>query len=360
MTDGWITQQDPESGDEYYYNTFTGQSSWIWPPEGLDLESTRGQYYNTDDQNNEDDPYYQDNLVDGSVGRGPKKMSPKWVRALNKVRAAVSLKRKFLKPVWEKHFDDGSGKPYYYNTVTKQSSWEEPATFHSSVPTSPSHRKQKGFGFADPTSINRLKKLGDTVSKDDIQHEEERKIKFESLFKACKNGDLSVVKACIKKPSPIDVDDTNIKGSTALHVASEAGHENIVQYLLEVGKANINCRDNRKYTPLINACNRGHLRVAFMLLRHGADYSLRQMWGMCAYDMAKYRGYASICHLFEDGVESDKIFDTKEIYVDRKWFKYDLHLVRHGTVNSVKVDDTHFYIKTQFSNKTHQPHDNLH
>ena len=23
---------------------------------------------------------------------------------------------------------------------------------------------------------------------------------FESLFKACKNGDLSVVKACIKKP----------------------------------------------------------------------------------------------------------------------------------------------------------------
>ena len=178
--------------------------------------------------------YYQDNLVDGSVGRGPKKMSPKWVRALNKVRAAVSLKRKFLKPVWEKHFDDGSGKPYYYNTVTKQSSWEEPATFHSSVPASPSHKKQKGFGFADPTSINRLKKLGDTVSKDDIQHEEERKIKFESLFKACKNGDLSVVKACIKKPSPIDVDDTNIKGSTALHVASEAGHENIVQYLLEV------------------------------------------------------------------------------------------------------------------------------
>ena len=52
--------------------------------------------------------------------------------------------------------------------------------------------------------------------------------------------------------------------------------------------------------------------------------------------------------------------NTKEIYVDRKWFKYDLHLVRHGTVNSVKVDDTHFYIKTQFSNKTHQPHDNLH
>ncbi|MBT3604437.1 MAG: ankyrin repeat domain-containing protein, partial [Candidatus Latescibacteria bacterium] len=77
-------------------------------------------------------------------------------------------------------------------------------------------------------------------------------MKFESLFSACKNGDISVVKACFAKPSVIDVDDANIKGSTALHVASEAGHEIIVQYLLEAEKANINCRDNRKYTPLIN------------------------------------------------------------------------------------------------------------
>ena len=100
MTDGWISQQDPDSGQEFYYNTFTGQSSWTWP-EGLDELGggsvlQRGQY----DTN---DPYYQDTIVDGSVGRGPKKMSPKWVRALNKVRAAVSMKRKFLRPVWEKH-----------------------------------------------------------------------------------------------------------------------------------------------------------------------------------------------------------------------------------------------------------------
>ena len=359
MTDGWISQQDPDSGQEFYYNTFTGQSSWTWPPEGLDMSSARGQYYD-EGQYDPNDPYYQDTIVDGSVGRGPKKMSPKWVRALNKVRAAVSMKRKFLRPVWEKHFDENSGKPYYYNTVTKQSTWEQPLTFHSQPPASPSHKKQKGFGFADPTSLSKLKGLGDTATKGDIAREEERKAKFESLFAACKNNDVGVVKACLKDPTPLDVDDTNIKGSTALHVAAEAGHEEIVQYLLEVKRANINCRDNRKYTPLINACNRGHLRVAFMLLRHGADFSLRQMWGMCAYDMAKYRGYASICRLFEDGVESDKVFDTKEIYVDRKWFKYDLHLVRHGTVNSVKVDDTHFYIKTQFSNKTHLSHENLH
>ena len=63
MTDGWVTQQDPNSGDEYYYNTFTGQSSWVWPPEGLNLKSARGQYYNTDEQDHSNDPYYQDNLI---------------------------------------------------------------------------------------------------------------------------------------------------------------------------------------------------------------------------------------------------------------------------------------------------------
>ena len=51
-------------------------------------------------------------------------------------------------PVWEKHFDENSGKPYYYNTVTKQSTWEQPLTFHSQPPASPSHKKQKGFGFS--------------------------------------------------------------------------------------------------------------------------------------------------------------------------------------------------------------------
>ena len=91
MTDGWISQQDPDSGQEFYYNTFTGQSSWTWPPEGLDMNSARGQYYN-EGQYDTNDPYYQDTIVDGSVGRGPKKMSPKWVRALNKVRAAVSMR----------------------------------------------------------------------------------------------------------------------------------------------------------------------------------------------------------------------------------------------------------------------------
>ena len=75
--------------------------------------------------------------------------------------------------------------------------------------------------------MSKLKRLGDTATKVDIAQEEERKAKFESLFAACKNGDISVVKACLDAPTPLDVDDTNIKGSTALHVAAEAGHEEI-------------------------------------------------------------------------------------------------------------------------------------
>ena len=86
-----------------------------------------------------------------------------------------------------------------------------------------------------------------------------------------------------------------------------------------------------------------------------ADFSLRTLWNETAYDIAKYRGYASICRLFEEGK-----FDTTELYVDRKWFKFDLHKVRHGAVHAVKVEDSHFYIKTQFINRPFDKHENLH
>ena len=66
MSDGWVTQQDPESGAEYYYNVHTGQSSWTWPPEGY--SPVPGGYSNEKGE-------YQ--MGEASIGRGPRSFQPK-------------------------------------------------------------------------------------------------------------------------------------------------------------------------------------------------------------------------------------------------------------------------------------------
>ena len=346
--DSWVTQQDPDTGAEYYYNVKTGDSSWTWPPEGV---GAAGGYTG---EAFDEEPYGP--TSNASIGRGPRGKNgfgPKWLRAMNKVRAAVSLKRKFLVPVWEKHVDDESGRDYYYNTVTLKSQWERPKVFHQSPPASPTGKKQKGFGFADPTSVLRLK----ADQKEDDEGMKKRIAAFEGMINAAKVGNLNVILAALEPSTGVGPNDTTAKGATVLNVAAEAGHEAIVEYLLLNTEADINSRDNRRYTPLHSACNRGHLRVVHMLLYGGADFSLRNFYDMTPYDIAKYRGYASICTLFEKSE-----VDTTELYVDRKWFKFDLHNVRHGQIHHVKVDDSHFYIKTQFASKLvgEDRHDNLH
>ena len=58
--------------------------------------------------------------------------------------------------------------------------------------------------------------------------------------------------------------------ATALLMAAQDGHLDIVSHLLEAS-AEVNVRANTGATPLYQACSRNHLAVAKLLMRHGAD-----------------------------------------------------------------------------------------
>lgn len=69
----------------------------------------------------------------------------------------------------------------------------------------------------------------------------------------------------------IDLDTaTETNNDTALTVACQGGHEDLVKLLIEKG-AHIEHRDKKGYTPLILAASLGHHKIVQLLLLYGAD-----------------------------------------------------------------------------------------
>lgn len=93
------------------------------------------------------------------------------------------------------------------------------------------------------------------------------------LFHAVSNGQLDAVRAILLRPdvhiqttdSKIQVQKTNSKGQTALHVASALGYKNIVHVLLE-HEADVSLRDYDNETPLSLACRGKHMSVVRVIL----------------------------------------------------------------------------------------------
>jgi ankyrin repeat domain-containing protein 50 len=89
------------------------------------------------------------------------------------------------------------------------------------------------------------------------------------IFKACQNGDLCTMQKLIKNKG-YNVNVTNTWGNTLLHIASEYGHIEIVDYLVSNG-ANVNLLNGFQNTPLSVACFYEHIDIVSYLLQHQAD-----------------------------------------------------------------------------------------
>ena len=75
----------------------------------------------------------------------------------------------------------------------------------------------------------------------------------------CERGDVDVDKG--DKES----------GDTSLHFAACHGRMECMRILQDVGKANVNAKDNLSNTPLHSAASRGHIEAATLLIERGAE-----------------------------------------------------------------------------------------
>ncbi len=85
-------------------------------------------------------------------------------------------------------------------------------------------------------------------------------------------------------------------GLTALHIASQLGHEALVERLLDRG-ANIEAREEAQYTPLMMAANSGEAGVVALLLKSGANPNAEDQDRSTPIMFAAQHGYAEIVKL---------------------------------------------------------------
>ncbi|OEU12291.1 ankyrin, partial [Fragilariopsis cylindrus CCMP1102] len=86
-----------------------------------------------------------------------------------------------------------------------------------------------------------------------------------------KDGYLEKLQKMVEE-GQVQEEDPHIDGVTALHVASEGGHLEMVNLLLEIGvDSSLAHLDDGKRSPLVLAVSGNHAEVAKVLVQAGAD-----------------------------------------------------------------------------------------
>lgn len=126
--------------------------------------------------------------------------------------------------------------------------------------------------------------------------------------------------------------DVNIThfGISALHLAALNGHLDTVNFLLNQKNIKINVTDKAGRTPLIEAVFGGYTKVVEMLLKHGADITIKDCSERTALDHA-------ISSSFEDGEWRDK-WQTIKILLNYDHDNIELKkIIRNYKFNAIKV-----------------------
>ncbi|XP_045069176.1 histone-lysine N-methyltransferase EHMT1-like isoform X2 [Coregonus clupeaformis] len=137
-----------------------------------------------------------------------------------------------------------------------------------------------------------------------LDTEKPKKLRFhpKQLFISAKQGELQKVLLML-----VDGIDPNFKMEsqsrrTPLHVAAEAGHQEICHLLVQSG-ANLDIYDEDQRTPLMEACENNHLETVRYLLSAGAIASHKDVEGFtCLHLAAKIGHYNIVEHLLSTGL----------------------------------------------------------
>ncbi|XP_042686925.1 histone-lysine N-methyltransferase EHMT1 isoform X1 [Centrocercus urophasianus] len=136
------------------------------------------------------------------------------------------------------------------------------------------------------------------------------------LMEAAENNHLETVKYLIKAGALVDPKQSgrhspdllmserrgflllkDAEGSTCLHLAAKKGHYDVVQYLLSIGKMDVNCQDDGGWTPMIWATEYKHIELVKLLLAKGSDINIRDNEENICLHWAAFSGCVDIAEI---------------------------------------------------------------
>ena len=136
-----------------------------------------------------------------------------------------------------------------------------------------------------------------------LQEDENINFTFElALHEAVTAGHNEAVEFLLQLET-VNIDHTNEEGKTALMLACERGHDDIVHSLLSA-EANVNLQDNNGWTALMRASEHNHISIINMLLQANANPQLKKSNGSNALMIASgYGNYEVVELLISIGVD---------------------------------------------------------
>ena len=125
------------------------------------------------------------------------------------------------------------------------------------------------------------------------------------ILEATLDGNVNAVKETVRRDSSSVDSKSGSLGFTALHLTTINGDEELTEFLIEGGNANVNARDNGGFSPLHHAASNGHSRIVKILLEHGADIDAENKNGKTPLQYARKNAWEEIVRiLLEHGAKS--------------------------------------------------------
>ena len=119
------------------------------------------------------------------------------------------------------------------------------------------------------------------------------------LYIACQKGHVKIVKILLTNGA--DINNSLKDGSLPLHVACNFNHIDVVEEILEVQNPefDIDLCDNKGWTSLYFACEKGYTNIARILLEHHADPRKCNINGYSPFIVAEHNGLKEILDIIE-------------------------------------------------------------